>query len=308
MFYPAGALRDNPALFACYVLFVYFRGRNAVSIEREMRGLGFSTFHRRNLYPRGKQPGWIGRFDWTGILTAETQRRGDQEATWSQIDTDTHRSENSDHNDISVHPRSSVAKNSLSSPRLGVSAVEKPDFHTWLKRVAPNMTWDWKHQQVIIKQLEKVTTGECKRLMIFLPPRHGKTELVSVKYTAWRMQKDPSMNVILGSYNQRLADKMSRKIRTAICDSEQMRIAECGMRNGLEAHSSHFPGGERRMKSESQTTNQHENTRSDTNAEIPHSAIRIRRFPSPARAQRTQSQNGKRPLAAASGRSEQDRA
>lgn len=47
MFDPAKELHNNPALFACYILFVYFRGRNAVRIEREMRGLGYHTFHRR---------------------------------------------------------------------------------------------------------------------------------------------------------------------------------------------------------------------------------------------------------------------
>ena len=183
MFNPTEALRDNPALFACYVLYVYFRGQNVCRIEREVRALGFTTFHRRNLYPRGRQPGWIAKY-WSAdtpvrMSVASTRKEGtDVETPFAGGTGD--------------------ADKSVRTP---------PDFHSWLKRVAPNMTWDWKHQQVIIKQLEKFTEGKRQRLMIFLPPRHGKTELVSVKYTAWRMQRDPSMNVILGSYNQRLADR-----------------------------------------------------------------------------------------------------
>ncbi|MDI1243173.1 MAG: terminase family protein [bacterium] len=189
MFNPAEALRDNPALFACYLLFIYFRGRNAVRIEREMRSLGHATFHRRNLYPRGHQPGWIAKYGWTGA--------------------------------VGVPP-------TMVNPTRGRDADDSApsDFHSWLKRVSPNMTWDWRHQQVIIEQLNKVSAGDCKRLMIFLPPRHGKSELVSVRYTAWRMQKDPWMNVILGSYNHRLADKMSRKIRTVVCDAESIRLGK----------------------------------------------------------------------------------
>ncbi len=99
-------------------------------------------------------------------------------------------------------------------------AVDPQSFHVWLKRVSPGMTWDWKHQTYIIEQLEKITTGECKRLMIFLPPRHGKSELVTVRYSAWRMQREPSMSVILGSYNQRLADRFSRKVRRVIADAQ----------------------------------------------------------------------------------------
>jgi phage terminase large subunit-like protein len=201
MFNPVEALRDNPALFACYVLFVYFRGKNAVRIEREMRLLGYTTFHRRNLYPRGHQPGWIAKYGWSGDtlvpMSVASTRKKSAEA------------------EIPFRGGTGDGDRSVPAP---------PDFHSWLKRVAPNMTWDWKHQQVIIKQLEKFTEGKRQRLMIFLPPRHGKTELVSVKYTAWRMQRDPSMNVILGSYNQRLADRMSRKIRTTLCDSEAIRL------------------------------------------------------------------------------------
>jgi hypothetical protein len=210
MFNPADALRDNPTLFACYILFVYFRGRNAVRIEREMRELGYTTFHRRNLYPRGTQPGWIARFGWS----ADTLVRMSVAST---------RKESAD------------TANSFAASGDADKSVRTPSsFDSWLKRVSPTMTWDWKHQQVIIEQLKKVTSGDCKRLMIFLPPRHGKTELVSVRYTAWRMQQQPEMNVILGSYNQRLADRMSRKIRTAICDAEAIRLGKGGNTSGSE--------------------------------------------------------------------------
>lgn len=49
-----------------------------------------------------------------------------------------------------------------------------------------------------------------------MPPRHSKSETVTVRYTAWRLICDPKMNVILGSYNQRLANRFSRKIRKLV--------------------------------------------------------------------------------------------
>jgi len=84
------------------------------------------------------------------------------------------------------------------------------------------MTWDAAHHRHIIDTLERVTSGECKRLMIFMPPRHGKSELVTVRYAAWRMRQKPDMNVIIGSYNQRLANRFSRKIKTVLCDDFQI--------------------------------------------------------------------------------------
>ncbi len=52
--------------------------------------------------------------------------------------------------------------------------------------------------------------------MIFLPPRHSKSETVTVRYSAWRLEKDPSLNIILGSYNQKLANRFSRKIKRIV--------------------------------------------------------------------------------------------
>lgn len=49
--------------------------------------------------------------------------------------------------------------------------------------------------------------------MIFLPPRHSKSETVTVRYSAWRLERDQKLNIIIGSYNQKLANRFSRKIR-----------------------------------------------------------------------------------------------
>lgn len=49
--------------------------------------------------------------------------------------------------------------------------------------------------------------------MIFEPPRHGKSEQNTVRYPVWRLEHDPSMRVIVGAYNQTLANKFSRKAR-----------------------------------------------------------------------------------------------
>ena len=112
----------------------------------------------------------------------------------------------------------------LNDPRLQPPAAAGgpdplDDFHAWLKTLPSIWTWDWKHQLYLYDRLKEVTDGTCKRLMIFMPPRHGKSEMVTVRYTAWRMLRDPSINVILGSYNQQLANRFSRKIRRVLCDA-----------------------------------------------------------------------------------------
>jgi predicted phage terminase large subunit-like protein len=90
---------------------------------------------------------------------------------------------------------------------------EPPDFDKWLPATMSTWTWDWPHQLLIYRALDRITQGKSNRLMIFMPPRHSKSETVTVRYTAWRMIRDPRMNLILGCYNQRLANRFSRKIR-----------------------------------------------------------------------------------------------
>ena len=63
------------------------------------------------------------------------------------------------------------------------------------------------------ERLDAVTRGECKRLMLFLPPRHGKSEMTTVRYPVWRLVQDPTLRVIVGAYNATLASKFSRKAR-----------------------------------------------------------------------------------------------
>ena len=84
-------------------------------------------------------------------------------------------------------------------------------FERWLEVVSPGFSWDWSHIVHIREQLDRITAGEIRKLMVFLPPRHGKSELVTVRYPAWRLERKPATRVIIGSYNSTLAEKFSRK-------------------------------------------------------------------------------------------------
>lgn len=61
--------------------------------------------------------------------------------------------------------------------------------------------------------LQRVADGEIKRLMVFMPPRHGKSELVSRLFTAYFLYRYPTRKVGLCSYSAGLAYGMSRAAR-----------------------------------------------------------------------------------------------
>lgn len=78
--------------------------------------------------------------------------------------------------------------------------------------------------ELIAATLDKVVEGDIKRLMIFAPPQHGKSELTSVRLPAYWLGKRPNDPVILTSYVAALAQSKSRQAR-AIVESTEFREA-----------------------------------------------------------------------------------
>jgi predicted phage terminase large subunit-like protein len=70
-----------------------------------------------------------------------------------------------------------------------------------------------RHHEEIAKALEAVERGDLRRLIITMPPRHGKSELASRRFPAWFVGRDPYRNVIFGTYNSDLALDFGRDVR-----------------------------------------------------------------------------------------------
>jgi hypothetical protein len=76
------------------------------------------------------------------------------------------------------------------------------------------------HHALIADHLERVERGEIKRLMITMPPRHGKSELASRRFPAWYLGRNPNKQIIAASYNSDLSNDFGREVRN-IVDSEE---------------------------------------------------------------------------------------
>jgi predicted phage terminase large subunit-like protein len=88
-----------------------------------------------------------------------------------------------------------------------------PPFYDWLKLTTPSYNWDWQHLHFIREKLLLVEKGKIKRLMVFCPPRHGKSEATTIRFPMWCLEKHPQWKIIIGAYNQTLANRFSRKAR-----------------------------------------------------------------------------------------------
>ncbi|SDM20278.1 terminase large subunit domain-containing protein [Halarsenatibacter silvermanii] len=77
----------------------------------------------------------------------------------------------------------------------------------------------WKtadHLEYMCEKLEAVERGEIDKLMIFMPPRHGKSEVASKKFPAWYLGRHPDREIILTSYAADLAYDFSRIARNTL--------------------------------------------------------------------------------------------
>lgn len=74
------------------------------------------------------------------------------------------------------------------------------------------------HHRVIADALQRVERGDIKRLMIFVPPRHGKSMLASEYFPAWYLGRNPYSQIIHVTYAKDLALDFGRKVRNQLND------------------------------------------------------------------------------------------
>lgn len=85
----------------------------------------------------------------------------------------------------------------------------------------PDFVTGW-FNQIIAQELQQfyqdVIDGKQPRLMIFAPPRSGKSELFSRRFPAWAFGKNPDLQIIACSYSADLASRMNRDVQRIMDD------------------------------------------------------------------------------------------
>lgn len=92
---------------------------------------------------------------------------------------------------------------------------------SFISYTSPWFRVSW-HHRVLAEALERVESGELKRLMVFLPPRHSKSEMVSVNFPAWVLGRNKDRSIIEASYSDSLATEFGRQARNLV-DSPEYR-------------------------------------------------------------------------------------
>ena len=97
------------------------------------------------------------------------------------------------------------------------------DFIKFAKLMWPEFILG-RHHKIMADAFERVLKGECKRLIINMPPRHTKSEFASYLLPAWFLGRFPHKKVIQTSHTAELAVGFGRKVRNLVNKDEYRDI------------------------------------------------------------------------------------
>ena len=109
--------------------------------------------------------------------------------------------------------RASAARQRAQPAQAGHPAAESLLAFTQYTKLDYAVNW---HHQVLCGCLDRFVAGDIRRLMVFMPPRHGKSELVSRRLPAYILGRNPNAEIISCSYGDSLASRMNRDVQRII--------------------------------------------------------------------------------------------
>lgn len=113
------------------------------------------------------------------------------------------------------------AKKAALQKEMALRVLARRSLLQYTKRFHPSYDAGWVHED-ICRRLEQfsrdVADKKSPRLMLLVPPRHGKSELASIRFPAWHLGHYPEHEIINCGYNTDLPMKFSRKVREQLRD------------------------------------------------------------------------------------------
>ena len=101
---------------------------------------------------------------------------------------------------------------------LGVRKRNKTaydDLIEFCKRMQPDYIVG-RHHRILADLLMAIEAGDEDRICVNIPPRHGKSQLVSIFFPAWFLGRNPNKKVMMVSHTTDLAVDFGRKVRNLI--------------------------------------------------------------------------------------------
>lgn len=107
--------------------------------------------------------------------------------------------------------------------RERLKLIAPSSFAHFLGYINTKYQLEWFHR-LIAEHCQRLMEGEIKNLMVFMPPQHGKSEIISRNFPPWALGKNPDIKIVGCSYSATLAEQFSRAIQRTIDSSEYQAI------------------------------------------------------------------------------------
>lgn len=96
-------------------------------------------------------------------------------------------------------------------------------FKSFVRYIQDDYDMRWFHA-VICDHLDRFDRGEIKKLMILLPPQHGKSQLATRLFPPYLLGRNPDRRIAIASYAQNIASGFNRSIQRFIDNEDYAKI------------------------------------------------------------------------------------
>lgn len=121
---------------------------------------------------------------------------------------------------------------SLMQQRLRLQAVQAFPYFLGYYNLKYEMEW---FHRLVAEHCQQLYEGRIKNLMVFMPPQHGKSEIISRAFPAWVLGRSPDCKIAGCSYSSDLSEQFSRSIQKTIDSNEYQDIFPGTKLNGTVA-------------------------------------------------------------------------
>jgi len=141
---------------------------------------------------------------------------------------------NIDINKLPVEARKEFLRYKIKLEEKRKESAIKDDFMSFVKYVWPDFI-EGSHHKIMAEKFNKVATGDLKRIVINMAPRHTKSEFASYLLPSWMIGKNPKLKIIQATHTTELAVRFGRKAKNLIDSQEYQKIFQTKLREDSKA-------------------------------------------------------------------------
>ena len=101
--------------------------------------------------------------------------------------------------------------------------IAAKDFKAFVSYTKEDYSFNWHHLR-IIERLQLFAEGKIKKLLVFMPPQHGKSELTSRRLPAFILGINPDCKIVGASYSADLSKSFNRDVQRIIDNKDYNNV------------------------------------------------------------------------------------